>query len=719
MTAQQNLSAEHEAQFFAGINVRSDTKMNIAIALFFIFGIGLSFVYGTYLIGIGVGGLCLVVYFATKTLLPKSSLSRYVLAVVYAIFGAQFIYQMHGMFEMHFIFFIGSALLITYQDWRLQIPLVLFVVLHHGTFAYLQYSGMKEIYFTQLDYMDLQSFVFHAGIAAIIFFINGLWAYGLGKRTRSEARSRVELEGQVVNISNNIQFANEISAGNLNVNYDVTSSDELGKALVTMRGNLVVASERERAEKYLTQGIASIGEILRKNADSVETLSFELIREIAKYTGSNQGALFLVNKDEDGTEYLWLTAAYAYDRKKFLEKRIEIGDTLVGQCYLEKDIIHMTHVPKDYVKITSGLGLATPTNLILVPLISNEQVTGVVELASFNRYTENEIDLLKKIAEAIATSFLSVKTTEHIKRLLADSQQRQEEMRAQEEEMRQNMEELSATQEEMLRNSKEMESRVEAINNSGIAAIEFNLDGTILTANPAFLTLMGYSLGEIQGRHHRMFVEPDHALTQDYKQFWLDLAEGITKPGEYTRVKKDGARVHIVGSYSVIRNKIGQPERVLKLATDVTRSHEQVLMVKRQEKDINIRSIEMECKMRAIDDGGIAMIEFNLDGTIISANNNFLSLMGYSLNEIRGKHHRIFVNSETAMSEQYKNFWDALKQGIPQPGDYERVGKTGNRILIRGSYSIMRDEDHKPVRIIKLATDISAQKQNPFQRKAS
>lgn len=718
MTFQQNLPAEHEAQFFAGINVRSDTKMNIAVVLYFFFGIGLSFFYDTYLIGIGVGGLCLLVYYASKALMPKSSLSRYVLAVVYAIFGAQFIYQMHGMFEMHFIFFVGSALLITYQDWRLQIPLTLFVVIHHGTFAYLQYKGMKDIYFTQLDYMDLQAFLFHAGIAAVIFFINGLWGYGLGKKTRSEAHARVALEGQVVNIGNNIKFANDISNGNLNVDYDIASSDELGKALVAMRGNLVTASAREKAEKYIAHGIASIGEILRKNADNVGTLSYELIRDIAKYTNSNQGALFLLDKDETGAGYLKLNAAYAYERKKFMEKRVEIGDTLVGQCFLEKEIIHMTQVPKDYVKITSGLGLATPSNIILVPLIANEEATGVIELASFSKYSEGEIELLKKAAEAIATSFLSVKTTEHIKRLLADSQQGQEEMRAQEEEMRQNMEELSATQEEMLRSSTEMESRVEAINNSGIAAIEFQLDGTIITANDSFLKLMGYTLGEIQGRHHRIFVEPEYVQSPEYKQFWLDLSEGITKPGEYTRVRKDSKRVHIMGSYSVIRNKSGNPERVLKLATDVTRSHDQVVMVQRQEKDLNIRSIEMECKMRAIDDGGIAMIEFDLDGTIISANNNFLDLMGYALDEIKDKHHRIFVTSETAMSQQYKDFWSALQQGIPQPGDYERVGKNGNKIFIRGSYSIMRDENHKAVRIIKLATDITAQKQ-PFQLRAS
>ncbi len=432
--------------------------MNVALWIYFAVGFFWSFYYDTQLIAAGIGGLCLVAYYTTKILLPKSTLYQYVLSVIFGVFSAQYIYQMHGMFEMHFMFLVGSALLITFQNWKLQLPLLVYIVIHHGSFAYLQYTGMKEIYFTQLEYMDLQTFIIHATVVTVIMFINGMWAFNLAKKTTEEAKSKEALESQIVTVKNNIAFADEISKGNLKIEYTLLrENDELGKALIKMRENLLISSEREQQEKYITQGSATVGDILRKYADNTEMLSNELIREVVKYTGSNQGSLFLLEKDTTGEEYLNLTACYAYDRKKYINKRIEIGESLVGQCFVEKDVIMMTNVPQNYVQITSGLGQANPTCIILIPLISNEQVTGVLELASFEKYDNGHLEFLKKASEAVASAIINAKTTERVKLLLEDSQQRSEELRTQEEEMRQNMEELSAVQEQMERQLKESE----------------------------------------------------------------------------------------------------------------------------------------------------------------------------------------------------------------------------------------------------------------------
>jgi methyl-accepting chemotaxis protein len=570
MKTSEKRSALQDNSAISKINARSDKAMTTALVLYFLFGIGIAFFYDTYAIALGVGGICLFAYFLVKALLPNHSLYKYVLSVVFGVFAAQYIYQMHGMFEMHFIFFVGSALLIVYQEWKLQLPLLIFILLHHGTFAYLQYSGMKDIYFTQLDYMDIRTFLFHGAIAGVIIFINALWGFVIGKQTIETMYMESQLQQQVKNVAKNVSFAEEISRGNLEVQYETTKGDDLGDSLLRMKQNLVEATHRERTDKYITAGVATVGELLRKNSEDMKALSEKLIGELTKYTESNQGGIFLL-EEEAGHSYLELKACYAYDRQKFMNKRVEIGESLVGQCFLEKQVIVMTQIPKDYVKITSGLGLATPSCIILVPLLANEEVTGVLEFASFTPYDEKKVEFLKKVAEAIATSILNVKTTERIKRLLNDSQMREEAMRAQEEEMRQNMEELSATQEEMNRSATEMESRVEAINNSGIASIEFHLDGTIVTANQSFLNLMGYSLEEIQGRHHRIFVTEEYAAEEEYKQFWENLANGITQPGEYERINKRKERVFINGSYSVIRDRNGNPQRVLKLATDITR----------------------------------------------------------------------------------------------------------------------------------------------------
>ncbi|HTE00039.1 MAG TPA: hypothetical protein VK668_12175 [Mucilaginibacter sp.] len=163
------------------VKKRSDRLMNYFLNGFFLVGLVLAFFYDTWLIAIGVGGLSLLAYYSVKIALPGSSLYQYVLGIVLGIFMAQFIYQMHGLFEMHFFAFIGSAILITYQKWKLQIPLVVVVVIHHASLGYLQNIGISKVYFTQLDYFTLQTFIIHVLLAALIFFICGLWAYQLKK----------------------------------------------------------------------------------------------------------------------------------------------------------------------------------------------------------------------------------------------------------------------------------------------------------------------------------------------------------------------------------------------------------------------------------------------------------------------------------------------------------------------------------------------------------
>jgi methyl-accepting chemotaxis protein len=443
---ESNLTPEQHNRFFQELKSKSDTIVTYALLGYFAFGLFLALFYSTFVIAIGVGGLCLAAYFVTKVLLPNHTLYQYVASALLAIFTAQFIYQMHGLFEMHFFVFIGTALLITYQNWKLQLPLILLVVVHHASFAWLQYSGNKEIHFTQLDYMDLQAFLFHGGLAAIISAICGYWAFDLENKTIKEATKTIALEKQLTNVSNNLAVDYKL----------LDESDELGKSLMAMRKSLVISSEREQEEKFITVGITKVGDIIRKHNDNVKQLAEEFISGIIKYLGVNQGGLFL-HEEEGSTAFLNLVACYAYERKKFINRKIEIGEGLVGQCFLEKDMIYMTKVPDGYIQITSGLGDATPGCIILMPLKTNEAIVGVLELASFKPLTHAQIEFIKRASENMASSIISSRVTERVKRLLEESQQQAEEMKSQEEEMRQNMEELQATQEEMQRKAKEYE----------------------------------------------------------------------------------------------------------------------------------------------------------------------------------------------------------------------------------------------------------------------
>jgi two-component system sensor histidine kinase/response regulator len=174
-------SEDRTLTFRLEVKKRSDRLMNYFLTGFFLVGLVLAFFYDTWLIAFGVGGLLLLAYYSVKIALPDSSLYQYVLSAVLGVFMAQFIYQMHGLFEMHFFAFIASALLITYQKWRLQIPVTVVVVIHHASLGYLQDIGFTKVYFSQLDYFTLQTFIIHVLLAAVVFFICGLWAYQLKK----------------------------------------------------------------------------------------------------------------------------------------------------------------------------------------------------------------------------------------------------------------------------------------------------------------------------------------------------------------------------------------------------------------------------------------------------------------------------------------------------------------------------------------------------------
>jgi GAF domain-containing protein len=226
-----------------------------------------------------------------------------------------------------------------------------------------------------------------------------------------------------------------------------------------MRDNLKKAAEEDRKRAWATSGVAEIGTILRSNFDNVSDLYNDTLRFIVKYLGVNQGGLFELVEDSN-EPYLELVACFAYERKKFIQKKVYIGEGLVGQCAMEVDKIFLTDVPDDYVNITSGLGQSTPKCILIVPLKVVDTCVGVLEIASFNVLEEFEINFVEKICETIATSISTNKINERTKKLLEESQQQSEELRSQEEEMRQNMEELHATQEEMQRKQTEMEQKL-------------------------------------------------------------------------------------------------------------------------------------------------------------------------------------------------------------------------------------------------------------------
>lgn len=366
-------------------------------------------------------------------------------------------------------------------------------------------------------------------------------------------------------------FAENIGKGNYDSNFrPLSESDVLGNALINMRDNLSRVADDDKKRNWATEGLAKFGEILRTNTNDLTKLTDEIILNLVKYLKANQGAIYIVDDVESGEEpTMSMKSCYAWDKKKFINQKIHKGEGLSGQAWQEGDLIYLTEVPQNYIRITSGLGDANPTSVLIVPLKVNDQIFGVVEIASFSAFRDFEMEFVQRIAESIASTISSVKINARTQRLLEESQEMTEQMRAQEEEMRQNMEELQATQEEMQRGQSESESTLRAINES-LAVVEFDSEGHILKANHVFLDLMGYSMHEIEGEHHRILVSKDDRNSDSYKQLWRDLSSGRTVKGDFKRVTKKGETVWIRGNYSPLRNKSGEVVKVMEIALDIT-----------------------------------------------------------------------------------------------------------------------------------------------------
>jgi len=240
---------------------------------------------------------------------------------------------------------------------------------------------------------------------------------------------------------------------------------------------------------------------------------------------------------------------------------------------------------------------------------------------------------------------------------------------------------------------RELEDQVKALHRVQ-AVIEFRLDGTIVHANDNFLQTLGYTLEEIQGKHHAMFVDPQYAHSSEYRDFWANLGRGEFDAGQYRRIGKGGRDIWIQASYNPVFDSNGRPYKVVKFATDITAQ--------------KFQTADFAGQLAAINKSQ-AVIEFDLEGRILAANENFLAAMGYTLDEVRGQHHSMFAEAGYRESAKYRAFWLKLGRGEYDAGQYKRLGKGGREVWIQASYNPIYDMNGRPFKVVKYATDITAQ----------
>jgi PAS domain S-box-containing protein len=541
------------------------------------------------------------------------------------------------------------------------------VVLIVAVLLSLNTKGFDELKYLMAEVPGLLIILFLPVLTAIAgYYI----ARGMAKKLKKQHK---QLEKESKRINQVLNFIDNLRKGDIESPIPISSeNDKLGKSLEQLKKYLIRNRDEEdqrRIEEeqrtWVTNGLAQFGELLRNNNNDLEELAYSIIRYIVDYVGVNQAGFFLLNKPADAAPFFEQLACIAYDRKKFADKTVKWEEGLIGRCALEKETIYMTDVPENYLTITSGLGDAKPSSILIVPLKTNDEIFGVLELAAFAKLMEFEIEFIEKIAESIASTISAVQINIKTNILLRETQEQAEKMAQQEEELRQNLEEMQATQEESDRRELEMKGILEAIDHSAISS-EFETDGTLISVNRNFLDAFQYNIEEVEKQNIRIFF---------FKEDWAeldnileDLRNGKNFKGRVKRRTKTGDAIYLLTTYTPVMGHDGEIVKILSLDYDIT---EQVKMeeelkkskeelgkmleqarneVKEQFKEIEAVKIRNEKTLEGALD---AILTTNKEGIVEFFNAAAEKLFGYSREEVLGNQAALLFSKDTARNDEF------------------------------------------------------------------
>jgi len=516
------------------------------------------------------------------------------------------------------------------------------------------------------------------------------------------------LDGQVQKVN----YLKSIVEGNAQVDFEAGSEDILGNEIRVLAEHLrtIQAEEKQRyseeqKQAWTSTGIAQFAEILRSERENSRELSFLVIRKLVTYLGVEMGTIFLTSDTVGDRDHLETVAAYAYDRRKYVNKTFAFGEGLPGTCALEKEKIYIDDIPEEYSDIISGVGQTRPRYVLLVPMKIREEIFGVLELASFRKLEAHELDFVDRLAESIATTLSAVKTNEQTAALLRQSQEQAEKLMEQEEVMKINMLQLEKAQVESLKKESEITGILNAMNESSLVA-EFSLNGRFTHVNEKFLELLESPREVLLGKHHNEFAIVDR-YSEEYKKFWQDLKAGkIISREEHFRLFS-GKEIWLQQTFTPIRNQEGEIFKILNIAVNITQAKLQQKNLEEQASEITRQNLEMESLNEAVN-SSIIKAELDHEGIILDINRNFTGATGLNRKEILGRNNKLFLKD--IEKEQFDRIWQEVLKGKTWEGATRRTKPTGEEVWLMSTFSPVKNEEGMIYKIYFLALDITEKK---------
>lgn len=435
------------------------------------------------------------------------------------------------------------------------------------------------------------------------------------------------------------------------------------------RNTLKQLANEEFVSKWITEGLAKTTETLNgEHFDSINDMSFAFVRFITRHLGALQGGVFL-RLDQNSDRVVNQVASYAYGKKRFPQKKVPTDEGLVGQVLLEKEYVYVEDLPDHYTAISSGLGEAAPTSIIIIPVVhGTDEVYGAVEIASYKKLASHEKEYASAACERFASAIAVYMMNENTRRLLKESMEVNESLKQKEESLIHQTKEMQGFQDELNVKLKELSTEsnlnkniLDAIGKT-MAIIEFDLDGRILSANNMYLSVMGYNIDNLLGKHERVLVPSEEVNSMRYKLLWDSLNNGSYISGEYCRINKKGQEIWLNGTYNPIFGLDGKPYKIIQFAEFTTEQ-------KAKDQTSNERLSAFGQYFPVLD--------LDLEGKIKSANNTFTELLGYKRKEYRNiALVELFENAKEIRS--FKRILRDIKAGTDGVGVFNFMSREGH-----------------------------------------